>query len=295
MEVFVAVAEEEGFNAAARKLRISPPSVTRAIGNLEDRLGVKLLDRTTRFVRPTPAGLRYLEDSRRLLAELQAADDAVAGVHTDPHGHLAITAPVLFGRMHVMPLIVEYLETYPETEVSALFLDRIVSLVEEGLDVGIRIGQLPDSTLQARKVGEVRHLLCASPDYLQRNGAPRDPTALRDHTLISSAAGGFTLDWQFRQRDRTTGIRVHPRLIVTTNDAAIEAAVEGFGIVRTLSYQAASAVDAGQLQILLEDFEPPPEPVHILHREGKLATPRVRAFIDLAAERLPGNPALAPE
>jgi len=163
MSVFVAVAEEQGFAAAARRLQMSPPAVTRAITALEEHLNVKLLNRTTRYVRATEAGQRYLEDARRILADADAADEAAAGINAEPRGHLAVTAPALFGRMFVMPGIVNYLEQYPETEVAAQFMDRNVNLLEEGIDVGIRIGKLPDSSMRALRVGSVRLVLCASP------------------------------------------------------------------------------------------------------------------------------------
>ena len=175
MNVFVAVAEESGFAAGARRLRMSPPAVTRAVAALEQRLKVKLLNRTTRYVRTTEVGQRYLDDARRILAEADEADEAAAGVNAAPRGHLAVTAPVLFGRMFVMPLIVEYLNRYPDTAVSAVLLDRVVNLLEEGLDVGIRIGELPDSNLQATVVGSVRLVVCASKEYLRRHGVPRRP------------------------------------------------------------------------------------------------------------------------
>ena len=224
MNVFVAVAEEEGFAAGARRLRMSPPAVTRAVAALEERLGVKLLNRTTRYVRTTDAGQRYLDDARRIISEANAADEAAAGVNAEPRGHLAVTAPVLFGRMFVMPGIVEYLERYPGTDVSALFLDRVVSLLDEGLDVGVRIGELPDSSMRALQVGSVRHVLCASPEHLQRYGLPRRPEDLHEHPIISSSAGSFSLDWRFEGKT----LRYKPRLTVTTNDAAIEAAVRSF-------------------------------------------------------------------
>ena len=179
MNVFVAVAEEQGFAGGARRLGMSPPAVTRAIATLEDRLGVKLLNRTTRFVRATDAGMRYLESSRRILAEADEADEAVAGVHAAPRGHLAVTAPVLFGNLYVMPGIVDFLNRYPDASVSALFLDRVVNLLEEGLDVGVRIGDLPDSTMRAIPVGFVRRVVCASPRYLKKHGEPREPSELK--------------------------------------------------------------------------------------------------------------------
>ena len=286
MTVFIAVAEEEGFAAGARRLHISPPAVTRAVAALEERLGVKLLNRTTRYVRATEAGQRYLEDARRVLAEANAADEAAAGVNAEPRGHLTVTAPVLFGRMFVMPGIVEYLERYPGTEVSALFLDRIVNLLEEGMDVGVRIGELPDSSMRALRVGSVRLLLCASPEYLQRHGVPGKPQDLLEHSMIASSAGGNAIDWRFATPSGISTLRLRPRLTVTTNDAALEAARRGFGITRLLSYQIAPQLAAGELTVILKEYEPAPWPVHIVHREGRYASAKVRAFIDLMAKRL---------
>ncbi len=289
MNVFVAVAEEEGFAAAARRLRLSPPAVTRAVAGLEEQLGVKLLNRTTRYVRATEAGQRYLEDSRRILLAVDAADVAAAGINAEPRGHLAVTAPVLFGRMFVMPGIVEYLETYPGTEVSAIFLDRIVSMLEEGIDVGIRIGELPDSSLRALQVGSVRLVLCAAPDYLASHSLLQKPKDLLNHSIIASSAGSGVVDWRFD----STNLRIQPRLTVTTNDAAIEAAREGFGITRLLSYQIAPQLAKSELKIVLSEYEPPPLPIHIIHREGRYASARIRGFVDLMARRLRADKSLS--
>jgi DNA-binding transcriptional LysR family regulator len=282
MTVYVAVAEEEGFAAAARRLRMSPPAVTRAIAALEDQLGVKLLNRTTRFVRATDAGQRYLEDARRILGDVDAASEAVAGINAEPRGHLSVTAPVLFGRMFVMPGIVDYLNTYPGTEVSAVFLDRIVNMLEEGIDVGIRIGELPDSSLRALRVGSVRLVLCAAVEYLQVHALPQKPKDLHDHSTIVSSAGSDAIDWRFRSET----LRIQPRLTVTTNDAAIKAASLGLGITRLLSYQVTPQLASGALKIVMQDYEPPPLPIHIVHREGRYASARIRAFVDLMANRL---------
>jgi DNA-binding transcriptional LysR family regulator len=286
LQVYVAVAEEEGFAAAARRLQLSPPAVTRAVAALEDILGVKLLDRTTRYVRVTEAGRRYLEDARQILAGMQAADEAAAGINAEPRGHLAVTAPVLFGRLFVMPGIVAYLERFPAMEVEAVFVDRPVNLLEEGLDVGVRIGKLPDSSMRALRVGWVRHVVVAAPDYLQRYGSPRVPADLREHTLIASMSGGFGGGWRFAEAAGDHPLKVNARLKVTSNDAAITAALAGFGITRLLSYQVAAEVAAGRLCLLMPEFDPPPHPVHILHREGRHASARVRGFIDLLAARL---------
>ena len=293
MSVFVAVAEEQGFAAAARRLQMSPPAVTRAITALEEHLNVKLLNRTTRYVRATEAGQRYLEDARRILADADAADEAAAGINAEPRGHLAVTAPALFGRMFVMPGIVNYLEQYPETEVAAQFMDRNVNLLEEGIDVGIRIGKLPDSSMRALRVGSVRLVLCASPLYLKQHKLPQQPDELLEHTTITSSAGNNAIGWRFNTKDKgEKTLRIKPRLTVTTNDAAIEAAVRGFGITRLMSYQVAPQLASGDLKIILSDYEPTPRPIHIVHREGRYTSTRVRAFIDLMAEQLRSNPAL---
>ena len=292
MQVFVAVAEDAGFAAAARRLRLSPPAVTRAVAALEEQLGVKLLNRTTRTVRATEAGLRYLEDARRILGDVASADEAAAGINARPRGHLAVTAPVLFGRMFVMPGILDYLQHYPDVEVSALFLDRVVNLLEEGQDVAIRIGELADSSMRALRVGTVRRILCAAPGYLQQHGLPQQPGDLLQHTLIASSAGSGDPHWRFQQGQTDRVLRIQPRLNTSTNDAAVEAAVGGLGITRLLSYQVAPQLANGSLKILLENYETPALPVHIVHREGRHANLKVRAFIDLLAQRLRGDNAL---
>jgi DNA-binding transcriptional LysR family regulator len=237
-------------------------------------------------VRATEAGLRYLEDARRIIAEVDEADEAAGGVNSAPRGRLAITAPVLFGRMFVTPVVVDYLRRYPDVNVSALFLDRVVQLVEEGLDVGVRIGHLPDSSLQAIRAGQVRNVLCASPVYLAEHGVPREPEDLRDHVLVSSSGISPRPEWRFARIGETYALRVEPRLTVTTNDAAVEAAVRGLGIARLLSYQVGPQVADGSLQIVLAGHEIPALPIHVIHREGRHSAAKVRSFVDLVVERL---------
>jgi DNA-binding transcriptional LysR family regulator len=289
MTVYVAVAEEESFTGAARRLNISPPAVTRAVAALEDHLGVKLLQRTTRYVRTTESGKQYLDDSRRILNEIDIADAMVAGINTAPKGRLVVTAPVLFGRQYVIPGIIEYLNRYEDVEVCVMFLDRVVNLLEEGIDVGIRIGNLPDSSMRALKVGEVKMLLCASPDYLKQNGEPVQPEDLKNHSVIASRAGSNFQNWRFARNGREREVRLKVRLSVNTNDAAIEAAVKGFGITRLLSYQVAANIKAGQLKTILNDFESDILPIHIVHREDSFGATKVRVFIDLLAEQLRKN------
>lgn len=292
MAVYVAVAEEESFAGGARRLGMSPPAVTRAVASLEDRLGVKLLTRTTRFVRATDAGQRYLEHARRIIAEADEADEAVAGVNAAPRGQLSVTAPVLFGRMFVTPSIVEYLRHFPDMSISAVFLDRIVNLLEEGMDVGVRIGELPDSSMRAIGVGHVRRVVCASPEYLKANGVPRVPGDLARHTVVASISVSSSVDWKFVNGRKTTGVKLAPRLTVTNNEAAIVAAVQGFGVTRLLSYQVAAFLASGQLKAVLTDYEPPRLPIHVLHSEGRQASAKVRTFVDLLVDRLRADKAL---
>ncbi len=292
MTVFVAVAEEESFAGGARRLGMSPPAVTRAVAALEERLSVKLLNRTTRYVRATEAGQRYLDDSRRIIAELDEADEAAAGINAEPRGHLAVTAPVLFGKLFVLPGIMEYLRCHPAMEVSALFVDRVVNLLEEGLDVGVRIGELPDSSMKAIRVGSVRRVMCASPGYLDMHGTPHTLAGLSGHTLIAASAVTPTQEWKFGKGAGQSSVRVKPRLTVNTNDAAVEAAAQGFGITRLLSYQVAAYLASGQLKIVLPEFEPASMPIHVLHREGHYASAKIRSFVDLIAARIRENPAL---
>ena len=286
MKVFVAVGELESFAAAARRLDISPAAVTRAVSALEEQLGVKLLLRTTRSVRLTEAGGRYLEDTRHILASILEANEAAAGINATPKGDLAVTAPILFGKKFVMPCIVRYLQQYPEVDVSAYFLDRIVNMVEEGMDVAVRIGPLPDSGLKALRVGRVRRMLCASPDYLARHGVPQHPSDLPGHAVIGTTNLSPRAGRRFGVTDEPTLVRMKPRLTVTSNDGAIAAASGGLGIARLLSYQVADEVASGQLQVILAEYEEAPWPIHVLHRESKYGSAKVRAFIDMLAHEL---------
>jgi DNA-binding transcriptional LysR family regulator len=291
--VFVAVVDTKGFAGAARKLAISPPAVTRAINELETSLGVRLLTRTTRVVRVTEAGERYVEDCRRILAELAEADESVAGLHGAPRGRLTLTAPALFGTRVVTPIVTEYLQRYPEVSASCWFLDRVVNLMEEGVDIAVRIGELPDSSLQAVRVGQVRRLICGAPAYLAQHGTPQTPDDLAAHSIVSAISIAPSPEWRLVRRGETRAVKLQPRLTVTTNDAAVVAAVGGFGLTRRLSYQVADELRDGCLQTVLDDWEPPASPVHVVHREGRHASRKARAFLDLAIERLRAHPALA--
>lgn len=286
MSVYVAVVEAEGFAGGARKLHMSPPAVTRAIAALEERLGVKLLNRTTRYVRMTEAGQKYYEDAKRVIALADEADDAALGIHAEPRGQLAVTASVLFGRLHVMPGIIEYLRRYPAVEINALFVDRVVNMLEEGVDVAIRIAELPDSSYRALRVGSVRRVLCASPDYLDAHGIPQTPDDLLKHRIILARGLNPNNEIRLLHDGQTQTVKLQPILSVSDNDSAANAAMAGMGITRLLSYQIAEPLQTGKLKIVLSEFESPPVPIHILHREGRHSSAKIRAFVDLMAERL---------
>ena len=286
LEIFIAVAEAEGFAAGARKCRISASVATKAISELEASLGVRLLNRTTRQVSLTDAGRRYLIDARRIVDELKEADASAIGLHAKPIGTLSVTAPALFGRLFVTPIAVEYLKQNPQMKVNLLFQDRIVNLSEEGFDLAVRIGHLPDSGLNAVQLGFVRRVLVASPAYLKRVGIPKHPKDLVSHTLIAPVQLNPIQDWRFGRATKQVTVRLEPRLITSTNDAAIEAAILGFGLTRVLSYQVANEIEQGKLKVCLSKFEPEPLPVQIVHREGRSSSAKTRAFIDLAREML---------
>jgi DNA-binding transcriptional LysR family regulator len=283
---FVAVANSKSFSAAARNLGKSPQSMTRALAALEGRLRTRLLNRTTRSVSLTNDGERQLEAARRALAEfdrLESGESAAAPLQ----GRLSITAPVLFGQIHVLPLAVEFLAAHPRLDLRLLLLDRVVSLAEEGLDVAVRIGALPDSALRARVVGQVGAVLCASPAYLRKAGVPRTPQALSRHHCISFAEGASADSrWAFAgPGGREQRVSVRARLAVNTGQAAIDAALAGLGIARVLSYQVERLAAAKKLRLLLTSFEPRPAPIQLVHLPGPQTRPAA-AFIEFAAARL---------
>ncbi|MDE3012173.1 MAG: LysR family transcriptional regulator [Pseudomonadota bacterium] len=298
LRVFVAVAETGGFAAAARRLGLSAAAVTRSVAALERHLGARLFQRSTRQVRLTDVGRAYLDDGRHVLDALGQADARASGAREVPQGHLTVTAPVLFGRLHVSPLLLDFLAQYPLVTARMLLVDRVVNLVEEGLDVAVRIARLADSGLQAIPVGVVRRVLVASPEYLLRQGMPTHPEQLAAHHAIGlNTTGGPALPWQFAAgADAPERLRSwaqpHVRFTVNASDVALQAARAGHGLARVLSYQVIEDVAAGRLRVVLEDFETPAIPVQLVHAEGRQAAAKVRAFIDFAAARLRSHPAL---
>jgi DNA-binding transcriptional LysR family regulator len=283
---FVAVAEEGSFVAAADKLRRSPAAVTRAVAALEDRLSLRLFNRTTRAVMLTDDGSRYLDLCRRLLAEVDELELSAANEKLEPRGVLTVTAPEMFGRLHILPLVHEFMRDHPQVEVSLLLLNRIISFVDEGVDVGVRIAHLPDSALRAIQVGTVRRVVCASPGYLAAHGMPKRPQDLAQHAAIGISGTRPVFDqWSFGGLDPVT-VKVRQRLVVNTIEAGIEAAILGAGVVRLLSYQTVAAEHDGRLMRLLRDAEPEPTPIHIVYPAGRYLSPKVRLFIDRAVSTL---------
>lgn len=298
MRIFTAVAEARGFAPAARRLSLSAPVVTRAVAALEAHLGVQLLRRTTRSVVLTEAGERFLADSKRILAEVEEAEASASGAHLVPQGLLALTAPVLFGRLHVAPLLIDFLAQQPQLGARCYFSDQIVHLLDEGYDLAVRIAHLPDSGLTAVTVGHVRRVVVASPAYLATHGVPRCPADLARHTGVGfSQHGSVSAPWVFyppAQKSRAEGETAHPavRLVTNAGEMSIAAALAGHGLARALSYQVAEDVLAGRLHIVMADHEPAPIPVQLVHADGRRAPAKVRAFVDFAAERLRAHPVL---
>lgn len=286
LRIFAAVAEAQGFAAAARRLKLSPPAVTRAVAALEARLGTRLLYRTTRIVRPTEAGLGLLADARRILAELEEAEAAAGGVSSAPRGLLTVTAPILFGRMFVAPVVLDFLKAQPGVQARLLLLDRVIDLIEEGIDVALRIAPLADSSLTAIPVGSMRSVICAAPSYLAARGAPLQPSDVAGHDTIAFSGGTGFEEWSLYAGSRRITVKTRPRLTVNTAEVAVAAAVAGHGLVRVLSYQAAAAVREGKLKLVLTDYEPSPVPIHLVHLEGRRANAKVRAFLDFTLPRL---------
>jgi DNA-binding transcriptional LysR family regulator len=292
MTVFVAVAEEGGFAAASRCLNLSAPTVTRAVASLEASIGAELFVRTTRYVRLTEAGQRYLADCRRILRQLEEAEAQAAGAHIAPQGNLVIAAPVMFGQQLLVPAVVDFLAAYPAVSVRLLLVDRTVLLGEEGIDAAFRMGDLPDSSLVAMPLGHIRRVVCASPAYLDAHGRPAHPSELTAHALVASVADTRNDAWQFVDGDARIDVPIQPRLVTSTNAAAIAAAECGAGLTRVMSYQIAPALEHGRLERLLQAYEAKPLPVWLVNQEGRRAAAKLRVFLAFMGDRLRGHPAL---
>lgn len=286
MRTFVEIADRGSLTAAAEALDRSPPAVVRTLAGLEAHLGARLLRRTTRRMSLTEEGRDYLERCRRILADVEEAERAVGRAQAEPQGTLRMTAPVLFGEMHVAPAVTGFLRHYAKVQVELELLDRLVDLVDEGLDLGVRIGHLADSSMVAVPVGSMRRVVCASPDLLRAEGVPRHPheLAARSCVRFRGIAGGGA--WAFREAGRDVAVRVRGSLGVNNASAAAEACAEGLGFGLLLAYQAEPLVRAGRLQIVLEAFEPEPLPVSLVYPGGRMVSPRLRAMLDWLRDAL---------
>ncbi|WNG50686.1 LysR family transcriptional regulator [Archangium minus] len=288
MRVFITAVDEGSLAGAGRRLGRSPAAVTRAIAFLEDHVGVQLLHRTTRSIRLSDAGQRYAAACRRVLAELEEAELLASDDRSAPRGTLTITAPVVSGRRILRPILDAFLDTQPAVKARLLLFDKTVSLIDEGIDVALRIAHLPDSSLTAIRVGEVRRIVCAAPSYLAGRPPVVEPGDLATHQCVAMAQFGQDT-WSFPPAKGSAAPRsipISPRLVMNSVDAIVASVVEGHGVARVFSYQVADEVRKGQLTLLLEDAEPPPLPVHLITPEGRLSIARVRAFVDFAVPRL---------
>lgn len=286
MTLFAALAEQTSFAGVARHFGLSTATVTRAVASLETRLGILLVVRTTRNMRLTEAGQRFAIDCRRLLADLDEAENAAGGLHTLPGGLLTVTAPQMFGALHVTPLLTRFLSQYPSVEIRAILVDRVVSMLDEGIDVAVRIGALPDSTLTAIPVGSVRRMVCASPAYLAEHGTPQHPDDLRQHSTISTSASERPPQWAFRVDGRDYSVDVASRLSLTSFQAAIGASLQNWGLTQVPYYQIREHLRDGELKCVLQGFEIEPEPVHVVYLEGRRGSSKVRSFVDFCVEGL---------
>jgi DNA-binding transcriptional LysR family regulator len=288
MAVLLKVVDRGSFSAASRELGLPIATVSRNVSELEARLGTQLLLRTTRRIALTDAGILYVPAARRILEEINETERQAAGEYNAPRGELFITGPMLFGRLHVLPIVTEFLMTYPAINVRLALSDRNLHLLDDHVDVAVRIGSLPDSGQIATRIGTMRTVVCASPGFLRAHQTPKVP---RDLSALPAVGFGFlatAANWSFRSLETATAqeIPISPRLTVSTAEAAVWAAVQGMGVTRVLHYQCAEAVAQGDLRIVLNDYEPAPLPVHVIHAEGRMLPQKTRTFLDFAIPRL---------
>jgi DNA-binding transcriptional LysR family regulator len=285
MQVFVQIVEAGSLTAAAAALGLSLPSVVRSLAALEDAVGVRLIQRTTRRSSLSDEGREYYERCKRVLAEVDDAEAALSARRAEPQGRLRLTAPVAYGRLRIAPIVADYAAKYPEVDVELLLLDRVVDLVEEGIDAALRIGHLPESSLVAVRVGETQRVVCAAPSYLARAGTPKTPAELAAHRSVVFTGLAPNSEWAFAGA-RGKAATMKPALRTNQFDVAVEACLRGLGCGQFLCYQVEELIAAGRLRRILTAFEPPPLPIHIVYPNARLLSPNVRAFVDLAAAQL---------
>jgi DNA-binding transcriptional LysR family regulator len=286
MSVFTAVAEAQGFSAASRRLGVPLATVSRKVSELEESLGVQLLARSTRRVSLTDTGRQYFEACRRILDDVAEAERAASGEYRSPRGELIITTPIVFGRLHIVPLVTAFLDAYRDVDVQMMLVDRVVDLLDEHIDLALRIGELPDSSMIAVRIGSIGRIVCASPAYLAAHGPPMHPRELAGHDAVTFAGLSSPKEWSFRVGGETRRFPVRSRLTVNTAEAALEAAMAGAGLTRVMSYQAAPALRDGSLVLVLRDYEPEPNPISLVYPSGRLVPLKLRAFLDFAVPRL---------
>lgn len=286
MSMLVAAAEAGSISAAARRLGRPIATVSRKISDLEAHLGTRLLNRSSRRLTLTDAGRSYVAACQRILEDVQEAERAATGEYIAPRGQLTLTAPIVFGRLHVLPVVSEFLGAYPEIDIRMVLADGVVNLFEEQFDLAVRIGDLPDSSLIATRVGAIRRVICASPAYLSIRGTPDSPNDLSQHDCVTFEGLMAPEAWTFTVGKTVMSVPIRSRLVVNTAEAAIDAAIAGIGLTRVLSYQVATALEVGRLAVVLEEFEPSPSPVSLVYGGGRLLPLKLRAFIDFAVPRL---------
>jgi len=288
MSMLVAVTERGSLSAAGRFLHVPLATLSRKISDLEARLGTRLLIRTTRKLTLTDAGVAYVAASRRILEQVDEAERTAAGEFTAPKGELVVTAPMMFGRLHVLPVLADFLAEFAEINIRLVLADRNVDLIEDHVDMAVRIGKLPDSSMVATQVGTMRTVTCASPALLASHGKPKTPEDLPRFPCVAVEVPMPSPSWRYRtpRSGAPIDVAILPRLTVTTPEAAAQAAIRSVGIARVLHYQAFEAVERGELQILLEAYEPEPAPVHLVHTSRGQMPLKMRRFLDFAAPRL---------
>jgi DNA-binding transcriptional LysR family regulator len=286
MSVLLAVVEEGSLSAGARKLKTPLATVSRKVSDLEEHLGTRLLVRTSRRVALTDAGSGFVEASKRILEQVEEAERVAAGEYSEPRGQLSITAPVVFGRLHVLPIAADFLAAHPKIDLRMYMIDRNVSLLDEHLDVGVRLGHLEDSALMATRVGSVRRVICASPAYVARAGMPTVPEDLRSHEGITLQGFSTSPGWRYRGDNEALSVEPRTRVAVNAVEAAVDAAVAGLGVVRVLSYQVVDQLRSGALVPLLEAYAPEPIPVQLVHAGQGMLPAKVRVFLDWITPRL---------
>jgi DNA-binding transcriptional LysR family regulator len=286
MSILVTAVEEGSLSAAARRLRTPLATVSRKVSELEAHLKTRLLHRSSRQLALTDAGRAYVEACRRILEDVGEAERAASGEYGAPKGELIITAPIVFGRLHVLPIVTDFLKAFADIDIRLVLADRVLNLVEDHVDLAVRIGTLPDSSLVATRVGSIRQVVCGSPAYFADRGIPQSPAELRSHDCITFEGLMSTHAWTFSTGKSPTDVAIRSRLTLNTAEAAIDAAMAGVGIARVLSYQCANAVAAGALTVVLKSFEPAPWPVSLVYAGQRFLPLKLRAFLDFATPRL---------